>query len=107
MAVKVTADNFDTEILNFGGIVIADFYSDSCVPCKRMSPLLAEIDEQYENIKLAKINVNFNEELAEEYGVMSVPALIFFGGGKELSRIAGAAKKSEIIAVIENIQKGE
>ena len=107
MAVKVTADNFDTEILNFGGLVIADFYSDSCVPCKRMSPLLAEIDEQYESVKLAKINVNFNEKLAEKHDVMSVPALIFFNSGKELFRITGAAKKSEIIAIIENIQKGE
>lgn len=107
MAVKVTADNFNTEILNFGGLVIADFYSDSCVPCKRMSTLLAEIDEQYESVRLAKINVNFNEELAEEYGVMSVPTLIFFNSGKELSRITGATKRSEIVAIIENIQKGE
>ncbi len=107
MAVKVTADNFDTEILSFGGLVIADFYSDSCVPCKRMSPLLAEIDEQYKSVKLAKINVNFCVELAEANGVMSVPTLIFFGSGKEFARITGAVKKSEIILALENIQKGE
>lgn len=107
MAVKVGADNFDSEILNFEGIVIADFYSDSCVPCKRMSPVLAEIDEENESVKLAKINVNFNEELAEKYGVMSVPVMIFFKGGEEVSRITGAVKKSEIISHIELIQKGE
>lgn len=107
MAVKVTADNFDTEILNFGGLVLADFYSDSCVPCKRMSPLLAELDEEYESVKLAKINVNFSEELAEKYSVMSVPVLIFFKDGEEISRLNGAVKKSEIISRIETIQKGE
>lgn len=107
MAVKVTADNFDSEVLQSRDVVIADFYSDSCVPCKRMSPLLAEIEDELESVKLAKININFNDGLAEKYSVMTVPTLVFFYGGKEVSRLAGTVKKSEIAARIESILKGE
>ena len=69
MAVRVSGDTFDEEVLNAGGAVIADFYSDSCVPCKRLSPVLAEIEEeQGDKVKLVKININFDPELAEKYG---------------------------------------
>ena len=104
MAVRVSGDTFDEEVLNAGGAVIADFYSDSCVPCKRLSPVLAEIEEeQGDKVKLVKININFDPELAEKYGVMSVPTLVFFGDGEEISRLSGVVKKSEIVSEIEKI----
>lgn len=104
MAVRVSTDTFDEEVLNAGGAVIADFYSDSCVPCKRLSPVLAEIEEeQGDKVKLVKVNINFDPELAEKYGVMSVPTLVFFGDGEEKSRLTGAVKKSEIVSEIEKI----
>ncbi|MDD6990859.1 MAG: thioredoxin domain-containing protein [Oscillospiraceae bacterium] len=104
MAVRVSTDTFDEEVLNAGGAVIADFYSDSCVPCKRLSPVLAEIEEeQGDKVKFVKININFDPELAEKYGVMSVPTLVFFGDGEEISRLTGAVKKSEIVSEIEKI----
>ena len=104
MAVRVSGDTFDEEVLNAGGAVIADFYSDSCVPCKRLSPVLAEIEEeQGDKVKLVKVNINFDPELAEKYGVMSVPTLVFFGDGEEISRLTGAVKKSEIVSEIKKI----
>lgn len=104
MAVRVSADTFEAEVKNAGKAVIADFYSDSCVPCKRLSPVLAEIEEeQGDKVKLVKVNINFDGELAEKYGVMSVPTLIFFKNGEEISRISGAVKKSEIVSEIDKI----
>lgn len=102
MAARVSADNFEAEVLNAGGIVLADFYSDSCVPCKRLSPVIAEIEEQFgDKAKFVKININFDAELAEKYEVQSVPTVVFFRNGEELSRLNGTVKKSDIISEIE------
>ena len=102
MSVRATADNFEEEIKN--GIVIADFYSDSCVPCKRMSPLLAEIEEENDDVKLVKVNVNFESSLSEKYEVQAVPTLIFFKNGAETDHIKGAAKKAEILEIINKLR---
>lgn len=103
VSVRVNSENFESEVLNAEGIILADFYSDSCVPCKRMSPVLAEIEES-EDIKLVKININFDGELAEKYEVQAAPTLIFFKGGEEASRLRGAVKKSEITDVIGSLK---
>lgn len=66
-------------MLEAEGLVLADFYSDSCIPCKRLSPVLAELEEAYgDALKVAKININFDLPLAEQYEVQAVPTLIFF-----------------------------
>ena len=79
MSVRANKDTFESEINEAGKLVIADFYSDSCVPCKRMSPLLAETEEEDpEGIKLVKLNINFDGETAQKYNVTSVPTLVFF-----------------------------
>lgn len=102
MAARVSADNFEAEVLKADGIVLADFYSDSCVPCKRLSPVIAEIEEQFgDKAKFVKININFDAELAEKYEVQSVPTVVFFRNGEELSRLNGTLKKSDIISEIE------
>lgn len=102
MAARVSADNFEAEVLKADGIVLADFYSDSCVPCKRLSPVIAEIEEQFgDKAKFVKININFDAELAEKYEVQSVPTVVFFRNGEELSRLNGTVKKLDIISEIE------
>ncbi len=101
MAVKANGETFETEIAESRKLVIADFYSDSCVPCKRMSPLLAEAEEQRENVKLVKLNINFDADTAVKYGVSAVPTLIFFKDGNEVSRLTGAVKRAELEAAIE------
>lgn len=102
MSVRVNSESFESEVLNAEGIIIADFYSDSCVPCKRMSPLLAEIEES-ENVKLVKININFDPELTEKYEIQAAPTLVFFKDGAEVSRLRGAVKKAEILEAINAI----
>ena len=102
MSVRVNAQSFEEEVLNSDVTVLADFYSDSCVPCKRLSPVLADIEEQFENkIKVAKVNINFDAELAEKYEVQAAPTLIFFKNGKETARLRGAIKKSDITDILE------
>lgn len=105
MAVRVSGENFVSEVLEAKGLVLADFYSDSCVPCKRLSPVLAEIEEEYgEEISAVKININFDEELAEQYGVTAVPTIVFFKNGAEASRLRSPIKKADIAAEIENLK---
>lgn len=102
MAARVSADNFEAEVLKADGIVLADFYSDSCVPCKRLSPVIAEIEEQLgDKAKFVKININFDADIAEKYEVQSVPTVVFFRNGEELSRLGGTVKKADIISEIE------
>lgn len=97
MSVRANKDTFESEINEAGKLVIADFYSDSCVPCKRMSPLLAETEEEDpEGIKLVKLNINFDGETAQKYNVTSVPTLVFFKDGAEKARLTGAVKKHSL-----------
>lgn len=103
MAARVSGDTFVSEVLQAEGIVLADFYSDSCVPCKRLSPVLAEVeDELGDKAKLVKVNINFDAALAEQYEVQTVPTVIFFKDGIEISRLSGTIKKADIISAISN-----
>ena len=104
MSVRANKDTFESEINEAGKLVIADFYSDSCVPCKRMSPLLAETEEEDpEGIKLVKLNINFDGETAQKYNVTSVPTLVFFKDGAETARLTGAVKKALLAETINSI----
>ena len=104
MSVRANKDTFESEINEAGKLVIADFYSDSCVPCKRMSPLLAETEEENpEGIKLVKLNINFDGETAQKYNVTSVPTLVFFKDGAEKARFTGVVKKAQLAETINSI----
>ncbi len=108
MAEQITRDNFKTEVLSAPGVVLADFYSETCVPCKRISPVLAELEEDYAGeIKIAKVNVNHNSELAAEYGVQAVPTIIFFKDGEEKSRTVGLTGKEELAAAIDGLSNAQ
>ena len=104
MAVRVNSENFSEEVLKADGIVLVDFYSDSCIPCKKISPVLSEAEEAYpDKFKLAKANVNLDSELALQYDVQATPTLIFFRDGKEQSRLRGSVGQSEINDIISSL----
>jgi thioredoxin 1 len=100
---SITNDNFDTEVLNSDKPVLLEFYSDSCIPCKRMSPILAELEETYEALKVAKLNIKFGGETAQKYEVMASPTIIFFKNGEEVKRLRGVAKKAELEEIIKEV----
>lgn len=98
MAVRVNQDNFEEKVLKADKPVLLDFYSDTCIPCKRMAGTLGDIEDEYEDkIHIYKVNVNFDDKLAEQYNVMSAPTLVFLVNGEEKSRLSGAAGKEEIV----------
>ena len=103
MAVRVNTENFEQEVLNSDKLVLTDFYSDSCIPCKRMSPILAELEEEHTDIKVSKLNIKFGADTARKYNVMSSPTIVFFKNGEEVNRIKGVAKKADLEAVIKEI----
>ncbi len=108
MAEQITRDNFKTEVLSAPGVVLADFYSETCVPCKRIAPVLEELEEDYEGaVKIAKVNVNHDTELAAEYGVQAVPTIIFFKDGEEKSRTVGLTGKEELAAAIDGLNNAQ
>lgn len=97
---KITSDNFEEEVLNSNKTTIIDFYADWCMPCKMMSPVIDEIAEENDNIKVGKLNVDEAGDLAAEYNVMSIPTIIIFKNGKEEKRFVGVTSKENILNVL-------
>ena len=101
MALRVNCDNFDKEVLQSDQPVLVDFYSDSCIPCKMLAPVLSQIEsENSDRLKVVKVNVNFDIELAERFDVQAAPTLVYFKKGEEQARHRGAVRKDEIEAMI-------
>lgn len=97
MAERVGKDDFKEKVLDSSLPVLIDFYSDSCVPCKRMTPVIGDIEDDNEGkLSVYKVNINFDAEVAEEYRVQSVPTLVLFKDGKELARQTGAVRKDAL-----------
>lgn len=104
MAKRVDAATFETEVLSSDVPVIVEFYSDSCIPCKQMSPILGGLEDDYEEqIKIVKVNVNFDDALAASYEVAASPTLLFFKDGVEVNRLRGLQKRPAIEEVIKTI----
>jgi thioredoxin 1 len=101
MAERINADNFDQKALQ-SGLTLIDFYSDSCVPCKRMSPVLAELEETYEGkIFVGKVNIAYDTPIAEKYQVSKTPTFLFFKDGEVVESLSGIQKKADMAALIE------
>lgn len=76
-----TAD-FEKEVMAEKGLVLVDFYADWCMPCKMLSPILEELSEEIDDVKIVKVNTDKNQELASSFGIMSIPTLLFVKDGK-------------------------
>ena len=95
---------FNEKVTAFPGLAVVDFYSDSCIPCKRMSPILAAIEQEYpKGLFVAKVNIAYEEELVEKYQIRTAPTFLFFKDGKEVERLSGARKKEELVQIIDAI----
>ncbi|MBQ1457873.1 MULTISPECIES: thioredoxin [Butyrivibrio] len=98
--IQLTSDNFEAEVLNSDKPVLVDFYADWCGPCKMMAPVVDQIAEENDDIKVGKINVDDEQDLAAKYGVMSIPTIGFFKGGDIVDKSVGAKPKSELLKMI-------
>ena len=103
MAERVTHSEFTEKVIGFPGLAIVDFYSDTCVPCKRMSPVLAALEGQYpEALYAVKVNVAYEKELVEKYEIRSTPTFLFFKNGQIVERFSGVRKKDELEQIIQS-----
>ena len=95
---KIGEENFEKEVLKSEGKVLVDFYADWCMPCKMMSPIIDEIAEELQGkIKVGKINVDNNQELAMKYDVMSIPTIMIFENGTLLKTFIGVTDKNDLL----------
>jgi thioredoxin 1 len=95
---EVTDAEFQTTVLDSATPVLVDFWAEWCVPCHMVSPVVEEIgQERGEVLKVAKLNIDDNPQATRTYGVMSIPSLILFKGGKEVARVVGAKPKDAIM----------
>ena len=97
---KVTGQTFKKEVIESEKTVLIDFYADWCGPCKILSPIIKEIAEETEKVKVVQIDVDEEEELAMEYGIMSIPTMVVIKDGEEVDRRIGVAEKEEIIKML-------
>ncbi len=99
MVLEITSENFEEEVLKSEKTVLVDMYATWCGPCKMQSPIIDKIaDEQGENIKVAKIDIDEAPEIAEKYGVMSIPTLLIIKNGEVAKQFVGLTKKEDIEA---------
>lgn len=99
--INITKDNFEAEVQNSDLPVLTDFWASWCGPCRMISPIVEEIaEEQTGKIKVGKINVDEEQELASQFNVMSIPTLIFFKNGNVEQTLVGARPKEDLLAAL-------
>ena len=99
-AINVNKNNFNQEVLNSDKPVLMDFWDPWCGPCRMVVPLVEEIAEERSDIKVVKINVDEEQELAMQFGVMSIPTLVVMKNGKIVNQVTGARPKAQILAML-------
>ncbi len=104
MAIHFTDENFNQEVLSSDIPVLVDFYADWCGPCKMLAPVIEALAEEYEGkVKVGKLNVDNAPDTAQNYGIMSIPTLLYFKNGEVVNKSIGVVAKSEIEQVLNSL----
>ncbi len=98
---KVTKNNFEEEVLKSEKTVLVDLYADWCGPCKMLSPILEEVEMEREDVKVCKINVDEEPEIASSFGVSYIPMLVLIRNGKTIASSTGYKTKDQVLSFID------
>lgn len=94
--IKVDISSFENEVLNQAGIVLVDFWAEWCGPCKMQLPILEKISDEIPSIKICKVNVDENTDLAVKFGIRSIPTMMVFKNGEKIEQFVGLKSKNEL-----------
>ena len=100
MIIEITKDNFQAEVLNSDKPVLIDFWASWCGPCKMLSPVVDQIADEHPEIKVGKVNVDEQGELAGQFGVMSIPTLLVIKDGKVAAQAVGFRPKEQLVEML-------
>ena len=99
-AISINKDNFQNEVLNSEKKVLLDFWAPWCGPCRMVGPIIEEIADERTDIKVGKVNVDEQPELASQFGIMSIPTLLVIENGKIINQVTGARAKGAILELL-------
>jgi len=104
VAVEIMESVFDQEVIKSDKPVLVDFWAPWCGPCRSLAPVIEEITKEYDGrVKVGKVNVDINQELARKYGIMSIPTLIIFKNGQVVEQMVGFTQKGVLAKKLDSV----
>lgn len=100
MVEHLNNDNFDEEVIKFDGRVLVDFWAEWCGPCMMLGPIVEEVSEEIDDVKFCKVDCDEARDIALEFGIMSIPALLLFENGELKDQAIGYMEKDELTAFV-------